>query len=119
MRLSNRVFGTRISVRAEREIWGWPEIWLCAGSGAQSFAKPLFRVGTSRRLVKKKFEPTVFAPIAKSEHVFFGRAIFAHDSALPIHSLKGSSQLEPSVFIFEICSVIFNFSSKSSFFFFL
>jgi hypothetical protein len=45
------------------------------------------KVGKSRRLVKKKFEPTVFAPITKSEHVFFARAIFAHESALPMKLL--------------------------------
>src|SRR3990172_3163572 len=69
--------------------------WLCAEGVAQSSAKPFLYETASCRLVKKKFEPTVFPKNANSSDVFFARAIFAHDSALPIHSLKGSSQLEP------------------------
>ncbi|OGY13306.1 MAG: hypothetical protein A3A77_02665 [Candidatus Blackburnbacteria bacterium RIFCSPLOWO2_01_FULL_40_20] len=90
--------------------------WLCAGGGAQSSAKPFLYETASCRLVKKKFEPTVFPKNDNSSDVFFARAIFAHESALPMKFLKGSSQLEPFCFICSNSSLIFNFSSKNSFF---
>src|SRR3989344_1961193 len=91
------VLGSNPSRVTDRDFPEAAEIWLWLGWVSQSSAKPRLNSGTSRRSVKKKFEPTVFAPIAKSEHVFFARAIFAHDSALPTHCLIGSSQLEPLV----------------------
>ena len=79
-------------------------------SSAKSVAKPNLYATESRQSVKKKFEPTVFAKIAKSSFVFFARAIFPHNRALSTNSFIGSIRLEPFCLISSIRSVIFNFS---------
>jgi hypothetical protein len=53
------------------------EVALAAEAGAASASNPPFlKLADSRRSLKKKFEPTVFAMIDKSWQLFFARAIF-------------------------------------------
>ncbi|OGH17822.1 MAG: hypothetical protein A3C22_02425 [Candidatus Levybacteria bacterium RIFCSPHIGHO2_02_FULL_37_10] len=82
-------------------------------------SKPFLKETESLRSVKKKFEPTVFAKIAKSSFVFFARAIFSHSRALSMNSFIGSSRLEPHDSILAISSFNSSFFSKISFFLFL
>ncbi|PIP31544.1 hypothetical protein COX24_03015 [bacterium (Candidatus Gribaldobacteria) CG23_combo_of_CG06-09_8_20_14_all_37_87_8] len=90
---------------------------LAALPSADSAAKGKFKFAESRRFIKKKFEPTFFAMIAKSWQLFFSRAIFCACKAQFTNSLIGSSQEFPFFSICDFFSSNFSFSSNNSFFF--